>query len=125
MKTTLIFRKNLKHLSANTREYCAPYFEEPYRFVLLNNTLYLGDFRFHVQLAIAATLGDVPGLATELTQQKESYWQQKLRDSISAAGILDTEGNISSWKSSGFNVVTPEKMRSTLSKLIQQVLSAF
>jgi hypothetical protein len=125
MQTNLILRNTLKNLSTEAREYCAPHPNEPYRFVVLNNILYIGDFRFHVQLAITATLGDVPSLSTELAQQKEVFWQQSLKSFVSAAGTIGEGKNILSWKSSGFDLVTPEKMRLELNKLIQQTLLVF
>lgn len=122
MQVNLILRNTLKNLSTEAREHCTPHPNEPYRFVVLNNILYIGDFRFHVQLAVAATFGDVPNLSTELAQQKEECWQQKLKSFVSAAGTIDEEKNILSWKSSGFSLTTPEKMRLELNELIQQTL---
>jgi hypothetical protein len=120
MQTVLLFRKNLKHLSAEASTCCDPHSSEPYRFVILNNILYIGDFRFHVQLAITAFLGDVPELSSELIPEKESYWISKLKPLIAGAGNIDEQKNVVRWKSTGFNIETPEELKAKILKNIQE-----
>lgn len=120
MKTVLLFRKNLQNLTPEASEICNPYTREPFRFVILNHVLYIGDFRFHVQLAIAAFLGDIPELSSELIPEKESSWILKLKPFIVGAGTINEENNVTRWRSTGFNTETPEELKPKILKNIQE-----
>jgi hypothetical protein len=104
--------------------------DERYRFLVLDNQLVIGDISTHHVLALIAE-NDASGVVEAMVayrslrvQGQIDHWVEKMKPRISAAGVVNSNGTVTSWQSIGFKVTTPQAKRSELARFIRQCLVA-
>lgn len=95
--------------------------ERTFKFVVLpNNKLVIGPLRDHIELYATYETWSLPineALAQILTITRDL--RNCCRDTlVIGAGTVSATGEVTSWKSDGFGVETPQSMRDDLEKVI-------
>lgn len=89
-----------------------------YKFVVVDKLLIIAPIRDHVYLYVVATTWGYPIEEAKAKKREIELTCRRSGGGVAAAGEVDINGVVTGWKSSGFNVVTPEDRRAEIAEFI-------
>lgn len=98
-----------------------------YKFLVINSRLVIGPIGDHSELYAVYHIWDHP--AGDEAKEKvhtiaREQWSSKRNYSVSAAGMIGSDGRVTGWKSECFRIETPMSMRAEIEQEVMRLFQA-